>query len=151
MNNTIRFASTLGLVAVLGGLASLIPAQAQDYHVRRDIADVRSDQRRLEDLCIRRDREADRGDWRDVQRLDRQIADLRRHIDRDRRDIRADIRRDDSYSRDYNRNRYSNNDGYRYRDSNYNRNRDGGNSYRNRESNDYRSNRDGDNYYGRDR
>jgi hypothetical protein len=116
MNNTLRFASTLGLAAVLGGLVSLVPAQAQDYHVRHDIADVRADQRKLDDLCIRRDREADRGDWRDVRRLDVQIADLRRHIERDRRDIHVDLRRDDHSYRVSDRDRYHDDSYYRHHD-----------------------------------
>ncbi len=116
MNYITRFAATFGLAAVLGGSVSLVPAQAQDFHVRYDIADVRRDERRLDDLILQRHREADRHDWRDVERLDHQIADLRRHIDLDRRDIHADVRHDDHVYRDHDRDRYHDGDDYRWRD-----------------------------------
>lgn len=108
MKNIIRWATTLGAAAVLGGLMTSMPVQAQGYQVRHDIIDVRRDQRRLDDLYSQRRRAAARRDWRNVQRIDRDIAQLRRHIDRDRRDLRGDVRwdRDDRSRRDYDRDRY---------------------------------------------
>lgn len=151
MTNIIRFASALGLAAVLGGLVSIVPAQAQDYHVRRDIADVRRDERKLDDLYNRRQREVDRRDWRDVRRIDREIAELRRHINEDRRDIRGDVRRDDNYYRDYNRDRHTGDNYNRYRDNgNSNRYRDNGNYNRNRDNGSFDRYRNGEDYNGRD-
>jgi hypothetical protein len=92
--------------AVMGGMAALLFALAgagpvradddyyarrDDHHIYRDVADVRRDEARLRDLERRRAEERRERDWDHVRRLDRQITDLRWHIDHDRRDIRRDI------------------------------------------------------------
>ena len=64
MKHSIRWAATLGAAAVLGGFVSLVPAQAQDSHIRHDISDIRRDQRKMDDLYNQRRRQEDRNDWR---------------------------------------------------------------------------------------
>ena len=125
MNNNIglKLSATLGATALLVALGSVFasPARADrdDYpsyqrdHVYHDISDVRRDERILHDLEDRRDYLRRRRDWDEVHALDRRISDLRRHIDRDRRDIRKDV---DQIRRDRDRNRDS--------DYHYNRDRD---------------------------
>ena len=116
MKNSSRLMITLGVATVLGGLVTLVPAQAQSYHVRQDISDTRRDERRLDDLYRQRRREVDHRDWQDVRRIDREIADLKRRLDRDRRDVRSDFRRtDDRYRRDNDRDRYRDGDSSYYR------------------------------------
>ena len=128
MKNITRMTMTLGLAAVLGGLVSLVPAQAQDSHIRHDVADIQHDQRRIDDLYNQRRRQEDRHYWRGIERTDRAIDDLQRHIDRDRHDVRIDVHRvnedryrSDSYRRDQDRNRY--------RDDSYRQNQDRNRSY----------------------
>ena len=110
----LRLAAVLGLTTLFAGIASVTPAQAQDDyrlhqdrdHIRRDFNDIHRDQDRLHDLYRRRESEARRRDWDDVHALDRQISELKWHIDHDRYDVRRDFDqtrndRDHNYNRDY--------------------------------------------------
>ena len=130
-------AATFGLSALLFGLGGAAPAHADDWngygrgHIYRDIQDVRRDERVLRDLQARHDEARRCHDWDRMHALDRQISDLRRHIDNDRRDIRRDVSRDrDTY-----------NSSYRYRDSRYG----SGDAYR-RDRTRYRDDRYNDRY-----
>jgi hypothetical protein len=93
-------AATVGLSALLMGLAGAAPARADAYdgygrgHVYREVADVRRDEARLRDLQDEHDEARRCHDWRRMHDLDRRIDDLRRHINEDRRDIRQDVRHD---------------------------------------------------------
>jgi hypothetical protein len=141
-------AATFGFSALLIGLAAAAPARADDFdrygrnHVYRDIADVRRDEALLRDLQYQHDEARRCHDWSRMHAIDRQIADLRCHIDEDRRDIHRDVNRDraDYHTRD----RYRNDSGY----SNY-RNRDSRDysGYRNRDSRDYSTYRSRDDQY----
>lgn len=90
--------ATLGLGALLLALGGAAPANADPWdghgHVYADIQDVRRDERALSDIEYRRDEARRCRRWDEARALDREARDLRRHIDRDRRDIREDIRRD---------------------------------------------------------
>jgi hypothetical protein len=66
-------------------------ARRDGHHIYMDIKDVRRDEARLRDLERQRDRERREHDWGQVRLLDRRIADLRWHIDHDRREIHRDI------------------------------------------------------------
>jgi hypothetical protein len=94
-------AATLGAGALMLGIGASSPALAQDRgdwrNVRHESRDIQRDYNRLHDLEYRRDQEARRHDWHDVRVLDNQIADLRRHIERDRHEVNRD--RDRSYYR----------------------------------------------------
>jgi hypothetical protein len=132
MNRAFRWTAVLGLSALFAGMMSLSfapAAHADDWrterernHIRRDIEDVRRDERRLQELedllyWQRRHR-----DWQAARATERRISDLRRHIEEDRRDIRRDVNdvrrdRDRDYNRDYNRDRdYNRNQDRYYRD-----------------------------------
>lgn len=96
-----------GLGALLLAVGAVAPAHADDgyydsrpmhreyRHIREDREDIHGDFDRLHDLYRARDREADRGDWRDVRRLDWQIDHLRDHIRHDIYDVRRDRQRFD--------------------------------------------------------
>ncbi|HLJ54900.1 MAG TPA: hypothetical protein VKT77_07640 [Chthonomonadaceae bacterium] len=111
MKTITRFASgialTAGLAAVLLGGIGASAARADDWesygrnHIYRDIADIRRDQRILRDLQARHDEARRNHDWPRMHELDRKIAALRRHIESDRRDLHADVRRgrDERYRR----------------------------------------------------
>lgn len=111
-------------------------ARADDWeyygrgHVYRDIQDLRRDQRILDRLEDRRDYLRRSRDWDAVRALDRRIAELRRHIDHDRRDLRRDIDRirderyrdrDDYRSRDRDDFRFRDRSDYRVRDRDWDR------------------------------
>jgi len=97
-----------GMSALLLGMCGLTPARADDdgyaprgYHrdvrydyrdAHRNRQDIRMDMDRLHDLYRARDREASRGDWRDVRRIDARIAALRADMRRDFRDVRREQR-----------------------------------------------------------
>lgn len=101
----IGWSAALGAGALMFLVGGATPAQAQGrYDGGRDWAqsrDLRNDYNRLNDLERARDRAVRRHDWREVHNLDARINDLRRHIDRDRRDIRRDDRRDNRDNRDW--------------------------------------------------
>lgn len=127
MKTTSKFgfglAATIGISALLMGLSGAAPARADDWesygrsHVYREIADVRRDERLLRNLQAEHDEARRCHDWPRMHALDRRIADLRRHIEHDRRDIHEDIRatRDrDRYDRYSSSDRYGSSDRYRY-------------------------------------
>jgi hypothetical protein len=125
-------AATLGLSALFMGPLGASKASADDWerygrsHIYRDIADVRRDERILRRLQDEHDEARRCKDWPRMHALDRRIADLRRHIDEDRRDIRHDINRDryqssDRYRNDNYRNGSYRDSGYRYDSSRYDR------------------------------
>lgn len=102
MNNrnlAVRSIPALGLAAaLLFGMTGTTPARADDrqlqrdrQNIRREINDIRRDERRLTDLQDKRDRLAFRRDWRGVRDTDREIARLRDHIAHDRADVRRFI------------------------------------------------------------
>src|SRR5579859_6405742 len=114
MKRMISWAAALGAMALFIGAVGASPAKADDddygyqgrRHIYRDIADVRRDEARLRGLERRCADERRERDWVQVRSLDRQISDLRYHIQNDRRDIHRDI---DRTRRDHDR------DDYRYR------------------------------------
>ena len=120
----IGFVATLGLGALLLGVAGASPARADDWdgnarnHIYRDVQDVRRDESILRDLEYQRDEARRCRNWSEARSLDRRISDLRRHIDRDRRDIHRDVNRvrDDRYRDDYRNTDYRSTD-YRSRDN----------------------------------
>src|SRR5262245_8822842 len=100
MNRTFRWFAALGLSALFAGLLSVssLSARADDWrtdrerdHIRRDIEDVRRDEDRLRDLERQRDWQRRCRDWDAARDTDRRIIELRRHIERDRRDIHKDV------------------------------------------------------------
>jgi hypothetical protein len=111
-------AATIGLSALLMGLAGATPAQADEWehygrgHIYREIADVRRDERLLRVLQAEHDEARRCHDWPRMHALDRRISDLRRHIEQDRRDIREDISRTRDRDR-YRSDRYRSDDRYR--------------------------------------
>lgn len=90
----LSLAATIGLAAVFASLTGAAPARADDWdhngrgHVYRDIADIRRDERLLQELQARHDEARHYHDWPRMHAMDRRIADLRRHIEHDRREIR---------------------------------------------------------------
>jgi len=102
MKRGIQLAATLGLAACTLGFVGLPAAQADrdDWHdryhapIRREVFDVRRDERELHDLQWRRDQAARESRWRTVRDLDRQIDRLQDHIDRDRHEIHEDFHHD---------------------------------------------------------
>ena len=112
MKTLLRWTVTLSLAASLVGVIGVAPSFADNYdhydsqrnHISHDVSDIRGDQRRLQDLYRERDRAADHEDWRAVDRIERRISDLERHINQDRRDVHHDVdqaRRDrDHYNQD---------------------------------------------------
>ena len=84
-----RLMSVLGLTLLCGGLASVVPARADDdHHDRHDRMDMRYDEavlRRerahLRDLKVRRDDRKAHHDWDAVHRLDKAIAATQWRID----------------------------------------------------------------------
>ena len=93
-----------GFGGILGMLAlfSAAPASAQwDWdrrndrdrrEIRRDVEDLRKDQRRLEQLEDMRERQLRRHDYRGARRTEEAIDRLRRDMARDRRDLRNETR-----------------------------------------------------------
>lgn len=102
MTKLLRSAAGLSLLGLLIGLAGVAPAQADDFrwrdgqerhHIRRDIAEIRRDERRLEELERLRDRQVRRRDWREVRETEWRIRILRRQIAEARAELRRDMRR----------------------------------------------------------
>ena len=120
-------AATFGLSALMLGPLGATRANADDWerygrgHIYRDIADIRRDERILRRLQDEHDEARRCHDWPRMHALDRQIADLRRHIDHDRREIRREIERDRYQSSDRYRNDSYRNGSYRYDSYRYDR------------------------------
>ncbi len=102
MKRIITWTTLFGAATLAIGMMGAIPARADDddyarrdnHHIYREIREVRRDEARLHDLQRER-REAEHArDWDRVHRLDRRIADLRWHIDHDRREIRRGVDRE---------------------------------------------------------
>ena len=123
-NSILRLTTVLGLSALFTGALALAPAHADEdcrfsnydrnhAPIRHEINDIHRDEQRLRDLYRRRDAEARRHDWNDVDILNLQINDLRWHIDNDRRDVQHDIQRVRN-EQNRNRDRYRTQDDCRY-------------------------------------
>lgn len=120
-------AAVLGLSALMMGPLGASRASADDWerygrgHIYHDISDVRRDERILRRLQDEHDEARRCKDWPRMHALDRRIAELRRHIEDDRRDIRRDLNRDRYQSSDRYRNDSYRNSSNRYDSSRYDR------------------------------
>lgn len=95
MKRWTRWTAALGAGAVLFGIGIATPARAADWwgDHRRDVRQLRRDEDRLADLQRRRDVAERHHDWRAVRRLDHDIANVRRDIERERREMRDEYHR----------------------------------------------------------
>jgi len=102
MKRMISWGAALGVATMVVGIVGANPAKADDddyarrdnHHIYREIKAIRRDEARLNDLRRERREQEHARNWDSVHHLDRKIADLRWHIDHDRREIRRDADRD---------------------------------------------------------